>query len=504
MKKCLIWILLISLVLVSLTACGDKNPEETAAPAVNGVDGQNGADGVGIIKTEVIDGELWITYSNDPENPVNVGKIASNSIFAGFDSVPTTSSKGLEFTISEDGKGYVLNSIGYCSDTEIVIDTYNGLPVVSIADGAFANMMHITKVTLGQSVKQIGTTIYDSNDSHVGVFENCKGLKTVVMSDNVTAIYGPAFAYCVELSELTLSKNAVLYDNDATYKGIFSGCKKLTSVVIPEGTKVICDYTFDNCTALTSVTIPKSVTTIDNHAFSGCTALTSVKLPDGVTAIDNYAFSGCVALKEITLPASLTSIGYGAFMNCVGLTDIAIPNGTSHIDDLAFQNCSGIKSVTIPKSVTDISHGVFSGCNGLTNITVSAENTQYRSEGNCIIETLSNVLIQGCNVSVIPDSVTAIGNRAFVGFTGIKSINIPENITKIDEYAFNGCRELTSVVIPSGVEEIRSMAFGDCTGLTEIRFEGSAEQWANVAKGNAWNQNTGNYTVKCNDVDVAK
>ena len=132
MKKCLIWILLISLVLVSLTACGDKNPEETAAPAVNGVDGQNGADGVGIIKTEVIDGELWITYSNDPENPVNVGKIASNSIFAGFDSVPTTSSKGLEFTISEDGKGYVLNSIGYCSDTEIVIDTYNGLPVTSI------------------------------------------------------------------------------------------------------------------------------------------------------------------------------------------------------------------------------------------------------------------------------------------------------------------------------------------------------------------------------------
>ncbi len=41
----------------------------------DGANGMNGTDGVGIAKAEIIDGCLWITYTDDLENPVNIGKL---------------------------------------------------------------------------------------------------------------------------------------------------------------------------------------------------------------------------------------------------------------------------------------------------------------------------------------------------------------------------------------------------------------------------------------------
>ena len=44
--------------------------------------GDTGEAGRGILKTEIIDGCLWITFSDDPENPVNVGKVVSEETTA--------------------------------------------------------------------------------------------------------------------------------------------------------------------------------------------------------------------------------------------------------------------------------------------------------------------------------------------------------------------------------------------------------------------------------------
>jgi len=47
---------------------------------------------------------------------------------------------------------------------------------------------------------------------------------------------------------------------------------------------------------------------------------------------------------------------------------------------------------------------------------VDGGNGKYDSRDNCnaIIETASNTLIAGCMNSIIPNSVTTIGNEAFV------------------------------------------------------------------------------------------
>ena len=232
------------------------------------------------------------------------------------------------------------------------------------------------------------------------------------------------------------------------------------------------DSAFDGCWGLTSITIPESVTSIGKSAFSGCSGLTSITIPESVTSIGKSAFWGCSGLTSINIPEGVTSIGESAFWGCSGLTSINIPEGVTSIGESAFRGCSGLTSITIPESVTNIGDYAFEGCWGLTSITVASGNTFYDSRNNCnaIIETSSNTLIAGCQNTIIPNSVTSIGNSAFYGCSSLISVIIPEGVTSIGNSAFYGCSGLTSINIPEGVTSIGNYAFDGCRGLTSINI----------------------------------
>ena len=127
----------------------------------------------------------------------------------------------------------------------------------------------------------------------------------------------------------------------------------------------------------------------------------------------------------------------------------------------AFSGCSSLTSVTIGNSVTNIGWSAFSGCSGLTSISVENGNTVYDSRDNCnaIIKTATNTLIAGCKNTIIPNSVTSIGYRAFYNCSSLTSVTIPNSVTNIGDYAFSGCSSLTSVTIPNSVTSIREQAF---------------------------------------------
>ena len=141
----------------------------------------------------------------------------------------------------------------------------------------------------------------------------------------------------------------------------------------------------------------------------------------------------------------------------------------------AFSECSGLTSVTIPNSVTSIGNYAFSGCSGLTSIIVENGNPKYDSRDNCnaIIESESNTLIAGCKNTVIPNSVTSIGDAAFYGCSYLTFINIPNSVTSICNRAFYNCSGLTSVTIPNSVTSIGDEAFRYCSGLTSITIPNS-------------------------------
>jgi hypothetical protein len=120
--------------------------------------------------------------------------------------------------------------------------------------------------------------------------------------------------------------------------------------------------------------------------------------------------------------------------------------------------------------VTSIENNAFSYCSGLTSINVESGNTKYDSRDDCnaIIETTSNTLIAGCQNTIIPNSVTSIGDGAFAYCSGLISITIPNGVASIGKEAFNGCIGLTSITIPNSVTSIGVKAFYYCPRLLDM------------------------------------
>ena len=121
--------------------------------------------------------------------------------------IPTTSSIGLAFTLNSNGKGYTCTGIGTCTDTDIVLDTYNGLPVTAIGYEAFRGCSQMTSISLPSTVNQIDQ----------GAFWDCTGLTSVVIPKRVTELSMQLFEGCTSLTSLTLPKNLKVIRIEALY-----------------------------------------------------------------------------------------------------------------------------------------------------------------------------------------------------------------------------------------------------------------------------------------------
>ena len=250
----------------------------------------------------------------------------------------------------------------------------------------------------------------------------------------------------------------------------FYNCNELTSIIIPDSVTLIGNDVFEECYSLTNIIIPDSVTSIGDNTFYDCSSLTTIIIPNSVTSIGDSAFGFCESLTSINIPNSITSINSYTFSDCYSLISIIIPNSVTSINDSAFSNCSSLTSITIPNSINYIGDGAFSNCSNLNTIVVQEGNTVYDSRNNCnaIIETNTNTLIIGCKNTIIPNSITSIGNSAFSGHSSLISITIPNSVTSIGSSAFESCSGLTNITIPDLVTSIGNSAFSNCTGLTSV------------------------------------
>ena len=358
-------------------------------------------------------------------------------------------------------------------------------------------MKHILNTTLLLLVLLLPATAYA-----YGYDFEVDGIYYLIDGDEVmvTASTGDSYSGRV-IIPATVTYDGTTYPVTAIATRAFAHCLGLTSVTIGNSVTTIRDMAFSDCYSLTSVDIPNSVITIEDNAFDGCSSLNSIDIPSSVTAIGFRAFGGCSSVANITvasdnpkydsrdncnaiietssntlitgcqntvIPNTVTTIDNFAFSSCSLLTSIDIPNSVITIGTSAFSYCSSLTSVGIPNSVTAIGNRAFNGCPSLVNITVAGDNPKYDSRNDCnaIIETSSNTLISGCKSTVIPNSVTTIGDFAFTSCYSLTSISLPSSVTTIGREAFSECSSLTSINIPNSVTTIGQQAFTNCRTMT--------------------------------------
>jgi len=328
--------------------------------------------------------------------------------------------------------------------------------------------------------------------------------------------------YTGSAAELEIPSEIEGYPVTAIDLNAFAYHETLTAVTVPDNVTTIGESAFAVCQNLSSVTLGNSVTVIGFGAFQSCSNLTSINIPESVTELLDHAFSNCVSLTDIHLPNNLTVIGYGCFAYCSNLSSISIPESVTYIGDYAFFGCKSMTGIwvdennpsycsdsygvlfskdqtellqtpatlsgdySIPDSVTRISDCAFCWCPELTGIWAGENNLSYSSDSfGVLFDKDKTTLIHAPGTLSgsysIPDSVTAIGEYAFLGCGNLTAVTIPDSVTKIGIGAFNDCASLTDVVIGNGVTVIGMDAFNNCVSLTNITIPDSVTEigdWA--------------------------
>ena len=180
--------------------------------------------------------------------------------------------------------------------------------------------------------------------------------------------------------------------------------------------------------------------------------------------IGTCAFADCTSLAAFTVNAlnsvysSLDGVLFNANQTVLTLYpygksgSYTIPASVTSIGRQSF-SCIGVTDVMIPDSVTNIGDRAFVGCENLTNVTIGAG-----------ITIIGYDVFRSCGLTSvnIPDNVTFIGWLAFANCS-LSNVIIGNGVTRIDNDAFMSCGGLTNIVIGNNVTSIGEGAFYECS-----------------------------------------
>ena len=131
----------------------------------------------------------------------------------------TASTGELKIFGTGDMTDYTYNTMPWYSYKSYITSLVIENEVTSIGDYAFYGCSGLTSVTIGNSVKKIGTSAFC-----------CSWLNSITIPDSVTEIGSSAFEGCSGLTSVTYKGTS---DPGASSSNVFDGCNQLKAVNVP-------------------------------------------------------------------------------------------------------------------------------------------------------------------------------------------------------------------------------------------------------------------------------
>lgn len=281
----------------------------------------------------------------------------------------------------------------------------------------------------------------------------------------------------------SMAENRCLLQGDKLV-GLFPDTS-VTSFAIPEGVKTVdlrlITEAFPN---LTDLTLPASLTEfkcnmnqyppllerIDAHPDNPVYHTTDGVLFRGT---DLYLVPTAYPTTHYTVPEGTESISWYSFFRCEKLTEVTLPESMKRLDPNAFYVCRNLRTINIPAGLTQMAEGAFSFCWNLENIHLAPENPAFSLVNNLLIDKEKNLLLAAVNdgksLIILPESLRAIGARAFTNNVSMTQVHLNEGLETIGEEAFIYA-DLTDVSLPSTLKTIAEGAFDSCEMLEEVTF----------------------------------
>lgn len=466
----------------------------------------------------------------------------------------------LQFKVgSSDCKIYLGDTLLYEPTYKLVAQYSDTTEYKVICDGSTTlsttdTRGHTTPVTsMTSAVVSDCVNRIDSN-----AFSGASSLTSITIDDSVRQFGNQTFMHTEALREMSFPSSLTTIEGSCFR---FSGIRKFNNK-IPSGVTYISSGAFADMYSLSAMTIPSSVTSSSDNLFLRDSGLTQVHFEGTTPpALGVNAFKNCTALIKIYIPDCDCYDSYAAQSQFSGKTDLIYgENGTKCKNTYNYKlyrklkngvtmtttcnstsaltsgdvrsnytiqtltsSTSGLSEVIVGDCVKSISANTFTGMTQLTSIIFSNSVKTIGATACCVststassnklhdinlgkVETIGNDAFRYCGGNYatnqpkikFPNTLTAIGNRAFMGgkyneltfenggrcsigasaftnSTSYSTITISTNsISKLGAYSFCEFSGLTSVSL-SGVTVLYSggRQFARCKDLTDLEIRGT-------------------------------
>ena len=382
-------------------------------------------------------------------------------------------------TITDINKFY----LNYLYKDSIIVKADGTLKIDQLKDGT------VNEVEIPNSIEINGV---DRPVTEIGAraFQNSQALIKVDMSNatSLTKISESAFEHCIELKDLILptdnnieyiGKNAFL---NTKWQNNYKKNNNEDFIIIND---ILCRYVGDS--TLTEIVLPENVKVVGPGSFHSNENILKVVLNDKTKRIENLAFERVTNLQQIVISedSQLEFIGENAFDNTNYLKDIEnknIKNKAIVIGDIYYRyvGLSNSTAAVIPDGITIIAPKAFVGYSKIENIdfenNVDQNIKKIGKDAFTDTKWISKEQNINANTFIDEDGFVVV-NGFLVNYVGKdkSTVTIPNGVETIVENAFGGYAfKVENISINKYVEKIENRAFEGAKSLVGISFRNNS------------------------------